>query len=151
MSSVAAEGVAPAPAPANDGQPPTAEQRAEMKRNKQIEEDAKTYTAAGKNAARLDKTKYTVWDDDAALGKQAPSLENLSWKKDGPYNYGDKPITVVGFWAKFAKGDYTTLNAWNFLQRKYADKGVQFVGVSRDIKEGDCDNLLAVLVPSFVN
>ena len=102
MSSVAVE--------ANDGQP-TAEQRAEMKRKKQVEEDAKTYKAAGASAARLDKAKYTVWDDDAALGAKAPSLENLKWKKDGPYNYGDKPITVVGFWAKFAKGDYTTLNA----------------------------------------
>ena len=128
-----------------DANVPTEEQRAEMKRNKQIEEDAKTYKAAGTGAARLDKSKYTIWDDDAALGAKAPSLENLKWKKDGPYNYGDKPITVVGFWAKFAKGDYTTLNAWNFLQRKYADKGVQFVGVSRDIKEADCDKFISRL------
>ena len=124
---------------------PTEEERKAMKAKKLAEDDEKIYKASNYGASRLDKNSYVVWDDDASLGKTAPSLENLVWKKGDKYNYGDKPITVVGFWAKFAKGDYATLNSWSHLQRKYADKGVQFVGVSRDRKEGDVDKFVGRL------
>ena len=105
-------------------QVPTEEERKAMKAKKLAEDDEKIYKASNYSASRLEKASYTVWDDDASLGKKAPSLENLVWKQGDKYNYGDKPITVVGFWAKFAKGDYATLNSWSHLQRKYADKGV---------------------------
>ena len=110
-----------------------------------VEGRRKIHKASNYSASRLEKASYTVWDDDASLGKKAPSLENLVWKQGDKYNYGDKPITVVGFWAKFAKGDYATLNSWSHLQRKYADKGVQFVGVSRDRKEADVDKFVGRL------
>ena len=124
---------------------PTAEERAAMKKKKLAEDDEKIYKASNFGASRLDKNSYVVWDDDASFGAKAPSLENLVWKKGDKYNYGDKPITVVGFWAKFAKGDYATLNSWSHLQRKYAEKGVQFVGVSRDRKEADVDKFVGRL------
>ena len=84
-------------------QVPTEEERKAMKAKKLAEDDEKIYKASNYSASRLEKASYTVWDDDASLGKKAPSLENLVWKQGEKYNYGDKPITVVGFWAKFAK------------------------------------------------
>jgi hypothetical protein len=131
-------------APAAGGEP-TAEERAAMKKQRQIDEDEKTYKSCVVSAARLNKAPYTVWDNDSSLGAKAPSLENLVWKRGAaPYNYGDKPITVVGFWGKFAKGDYTTLNSWNHIQRRYNKEGagVQFIGISRDPKEADCDKFI---------
>ena len=59
------------------------------------------------------------------------------YHKGDKISYSGAKFTVVGFWGKFAKGDYSTLNSWSHLERKYRSKGVQFLGVSRDRKEGD--------------
>ena len=107
------------------------------KEAKRAADDEKIFKAAAWSASRLDKSKYIVYDDDDSLGKQAPSIDNLVYHKGDKISYSGAKFTVVGFWGKFAKGDYSTLNSWSHLERKYRSKGVQFLGVSRDRKEGD--------------
>lgn len=107
------------------------------KEAKRAADDEKIFKAASWSASRLDKTKYLVYDDDDSLGKQAPSIDNLVYHKGEKVSYSNAKFTVVGFWGKFAKGDYSTLNSWSHLERKYRSKGVQFLGISRDRKEGD--------------
>lgn len=107
------------------------------KEAKRAADDEKIFKAAAWSASRLDKSKYIVYDDDDSLGKQAPSIDDLVYHKGDKISYPGAKFTVVGFWGKFAKGDYSTLNSWSHLERKYRSKGVQFLGVSRDRKEGD--------------
>ena len=117
----------------------------EEKEAKRAADDEKIAKSSSALAQRLDKSKYMIYDDDAALGKKAPAIDGLVYKKDGPHKYSDAKFTVLGFWGKFAKGDYTTLNTWSHLQRTYGPKGVQFIGVSRDRKEGDVDKFVSRL------
>lgn len=60
-------------------------------------------------AVPVPKDEYTTYADDAALGKPAPSLDTLEYVQGEPVKLGDGKITVLLFWAKFAKGDYTTV------------------------------------------
>lgn len=55
--------------------------------------------------------EYTTYSDDASLGKAAPSLGSLEYIQGNPVSLGDGKITVILFFAKFAKGDYTTVRA----------------------------------------
>merc|ERR1712023_19901 len=109
----------------------------EKKEKKRAADDEKIYKAAKWSASRLDKSSYLVYDDDEALGKQAPAIDGLVYHKGEKVSYAGAKFTVLGFWGKFAKGDYSTLNSWSHLERKYRSKGVQFLGVSRDRKEAD--------------
>ena len=109
----------------------------EEKEKKRAADDEKIYKAAKWSASRLDKSSYLVYDDDEALGKQAPAIDGLVYHKGEKVSYAGAKFTVLGFWGKFAKGDYSTLNSWSHLERKYRSQGVQFLGVSRDRKEAD--------------
>ena len=85
----------------------------------------------------MDITQFTVYDDDACLGKPAPSLETLEFVHMDPAGYKEGGVTAVVFWGKFAKGDYTTIITWSELAEKYPD--VQFIGVSLDAKKADAE------------
>lgn len=77
------------------------------------------------------KGEYTTYSDDASLGKPAPSLDTLEYFQGEPVKLGDGKITVILFWAKFAKGDYTTYAGVSDLAKKFAGvENVQFLGVS---------------------
>jgi hypothetical protein len=52
-------------------------------------------------------------------------------------------VTVVLFWAKFAKGDYTTIAGVSELAKRWAGvDSVQFVGVSVDPDKEDAVSIV---------
>eukprot|EP00040_Diaphanoeca_grandis_P028415 m.164582 g.164582 ORF g.164582 m.164582 type:complete len:463 (-) comp31344_c0_seq1:42-1430(-) len=73
---------------------------------------------------------YMTYDNDASHGKPAPSLETLQYVKGDPVALGNGKLTCLSFFAKFAKGDYTTVVGLSELARHFTD--VQFVGISLD-------------------
>ena len=73
-------------------------------------------------------------------GKPCPSLETLEWVKGGPVAVGGGKLSVVVFCAKFAKGDYTTVQGCSVLQEKYPD--VQFFGVFTDPAKSDTEGFV---------
>lgn len=89
------------------------------------------------------KEEYTTYADDAALGKPAPAVDTLEYVKGDPVTLGGGKVTVVLFWAKFAKGDYTTIAGVSKLASMYAGvPDVQFVGLSVDPEKGDAESFL---------
>jgi len=83
----------------------------------------------------------TIYEDDKSFGKICPELDSLE------YIRGDKVVvghegktTVLLFWAKFAKGDYTTIVGLNRLVALFPD--VQFVGVSVDAEKKDAESFV---------
>eukprot|EP00047_Mylnosiga_fluctuans_P001419 m.220230 g.220230 ORF g.220230 m.220230 type:complete len:207 (-) comp10339_c0_seq1:43-663(-) len=77
---------------------------------------------------------FTTYEDDAALGKAAPSLATLKYLQGEPIDFAAKKLTLVLFWAKFAEGDYTVICDVSKLKQKYAEN-IQVVGVSVDPAE----------------
>lgn len=75
--------------------------------------------------------EYTCYDDDAIMGKNAPSLANLDYVQGAASKYSDKP-TVVLFWAKFLKWQvYPAMKACEELHKSGI---VNVVGVATDPK-----------------
>ena len=61
--------------------------------------------------------EYTCYDDDAIMGKNAPSLASLDYVQGAATKYTEKP-TVVLFWAKFLKWQvYPAMKACEALIR----------------------------------
>lgn len=104
---------------------------------KAAQEELKAQKELEARMAAMDISQFTVYDDDACLGKPAPSLDSLEFVHMDPAGYKEGGVTAVVFWGKFAKGDYTTIITWSELAKKYAD--VQFVGVSLDAKKADAE------------
>jgi hypothetical protein len=83
--------------------------------------------------------EYIVYNNDACLGKDAPSLSSLDVMHNGVegaaapnLDYAANTATVVCFWSKIHKGNYPSINAWSDIASRYADQGVTFIGVARD-------------------
>ena len=93
----------------------TKEKKVVVKEEK-ITEDTKTTSETTTDAAELDE--YTCYDDDAIMGKNAPSLASLDYVQGAATKYTEKP-TVVLFWAKFLKWQvYPTMKACRrFIKR----------------------------------
>ena len=101
------------------------------------QEEAKAQKELEARMAAMDISQFTVYDDDACFGKEAPSLDTLEFVHMDKVGYKEGGITAVVFWGKFAKGDYTTIITWSELAEKYPD--VQFIGVSLDAKKADAE------------
>ena len=105
----------------------TKEKKVVVKEEK-ITEDTKT-TSETTDAAELDE--YTCYDDDAIMGKNAPSLASLDYVQGAATKYTEKP-TVVLFWAKFLKWQvYPAMKACEALHQSGI---VNVVGVATDPK-----------------
>jgi hypothetical protein len=83
--------------------------------------------------------EYIVYNNDACLGKGAPSLSSLDVMHNGVegaaapnLDYAANTATIVCFWSKIHKGNYPTINTWSDIASRYTDQGVTFVGVARD-------------------
>lgn len=83
---------------------------------------------------------YMTYEDDAAIGKDAPSIDSVEYVKGDPIKLGDGKVSVVTFFAKFAKGDYTTVVGVSKLADAFPD--VQFLGISVDPAKGDAEGFL---------
>ena len=75
--------------------------------------------------------EYMCYDDDAIMGKNAPSLASLDYVQGAATKYSEKP-TVVLFWAKFLKWQvYPAMKACEALHQSGI---VNVVGVATDPK-----------------
>lgn len=75
--------------------------------------------------------EYKCYDDDAIMGKNAPSLQSLDYVQGAATKYSEKP-TVVLFWAKFLKWQvYPAMKACEALHQSGI---VNVVGVATDPK-----------------
>ena len=87
---------------------------------------------------------YVVYDDDGCIGKPAAGLlEGLDYfhQADKAVEIGNGQPAVVFFWAKFAKGDFATVNVFSYVARSHPD--VQVVGVSCDPHKADAEKYMA--------
>jgi thiol-disulfide isomerase/thioredoxin len=66
------------------------------------------------------------------LGDTAYPLTGLSWVKGGPVTLTPGKVYVVEFWATWCPPCLTSIPHLTELQKKYADQGVVFVGVSNE-------------------
>lgn len=119
----------------DDAAPMTAAQK--YAERKAAQEELKAQKELEARMAAMDISQFTVYDDDACFGKEAPSLDTLEFVHKDKVGYKEGGVTAVVFWGKFAKGDYTTIITWSELAEKYPD--VQFIGVSLDAKKPDAE------------
>jgi alkyl hydroperoxide reductase subunit AhpC len=84
--------------------------------------------------------KWTIYEDDVSFGKRAPSLGTAEPIKGTPPTLGEKP-TLVMFFAKSHKGDYTTIVDVSDLADKYGEFA-NFVGIGIDADKKDTEGLL---------
>jgi len=84
---------------------------------------------------------YRTYSDDGALGKDAPALDTLEYIQGGPVAYSSDKPTVIVFWAKFAKGDYTTVVGVSEICDDFKEQA-QFLGVSVDPNVDDAKSFL---------
>jgi hypothetical protein len=88
--------------------------------------------------------KYICYDDDRFIGKKLPNLDDLDWfqgEEAAIAALSSPDVKVILFWAKFAKGDWLTIQQFENLQAKYPT--VNFLGISCDPKESECKKILA--------
>jgi len=83
---------------------------------------------------------YTTYDNDVSIGKTCPEFDTLEFIKDGPVAVGDGKTTVIVFFAKFAKGDYTTVVGVNRLKELFPD--IQFFGILYDPEKADAQGFV---------
>lgn len=80
--------------------------------------------------------EFKVYDDDVALGQKCPSLESIEWFNGEAPTVGAGKVTVVTFFSKLNKSDFSTLTAMTDFADKYGDK-MQVVAISRDGSDTD--------------
>jgi hypothetical protein len=85
-----------------------------------------------------EREKFTVYDDDPALGKKCPGMYSLKWFNGGPVEVGKGKPVVITFISKLNKGDFSTLSVLSELALDFEDK-VQFCCISRDNEEADAE------------
>ena len=83
---------------------------------------------------------YMTYEDDKALGQAAPPIDSLEYVQGEPVKLGGGKITVVTIFAKFAKGDYTTINDLKPLVDRFPQ--VQLVGLSIDPEKSDAEGFV---------
>jgi len=93
--------------------------------------------------------KWTIYEDDVSFGKRAPSLDTAEAIKDVAAKLGEKP-TLVMFFAKSHKGDYTTIVDVSDLADKYGEFA-NFVGIGIDADKKDTEALLKKLGKAMPN
>jgi hypothetical protein len=86
-------------------------------------------------APGADASELIVYDDDAALGKPAPSFATLKFHNGAAFEPRGK-VTVVTFFGNLNKADYVTLSVLSDLYQKVKSKA-QFVAISRDNEDED--------------
>eukprot|EP00041_Stephanoeca_diplocostata_P016271 m.319979 g.319979 ORF g.319979 m.319979 type:complete len:627 (-) comp20312_c1_seq1:199-2079(-) len=84
---------------------------------------------------------YTTYADDAALGKPAPSLDTLEYIKGDPIKLGNGKVTLIQIFAKFAKGDYTTVQGVSDIAAKFGDRA-QYLGISIDPAKEEAESFI---------
>mmetsp|Transcript_15315 Transcript_15315/g.17329 ORF Transcript_15315/g.17329 Transcript_15315/m.17329 type:complete len:221 (+) Transcript_15315:64-726(+) len=83
-------------------------------------------------------SEFMVYADDPCLGQKAPSLASLKFHNGDAFDVGAGKVTVITFFSKLNKSDFSTLSVLSEVatSEEYKDK-VQFVGISRDGEERD--------------
>eukprot|EP00515_Schizochytrium_aggregatum_P001358 CAMPEP_0202038366 /NCGR_PEP_ID=MMETSP0962-20130828/8981_1 /ASSEMBLY_ACC=CAM_ASM_000488 /TAXON_ID=4773 /ORGANISM="Schizochytrium aggregatum, Strain ATCC28209" /LENGTH=262 /DNA_ID=CAMNT_0048602519 /DNA_START=52 /DNA_END=840 /DNA_ORIENTATION=+ len=81
-----------------------------------------------------------VYDDDVALGKDAPSLAPLKFFNGPAFDIKEK-VTVVTFSCNLNKSDFVTLSVLSDVYQEFKDQA-NFVSISRDHEEADVEKWL---------
>ena len=89
---------------------------------------------------------FTSGPADAAtiVGQRAPRLHITNWLTPDPPASANLQgrVLVVEFWATWCPGCVESIPHMNKLAGKYTDKGVVFIGISRDKSAGDVRSFL---------
>lgn len=98
----------------------------------QVVEQQPVAAATEEVAAKAEFSEYTCYDDDYALGQEAPTLETLEMVQGEASSYSAKP-TIVLFWAKFLK--WQVYPAMTALEALHQSGAVNVIGVATDPKK----------------
>ena len=88
------------------------------------------------------------YDDDAAIGKDAPSLESLKFHNGDAITYGSKPVVITWF-CNLNKSDFVTLSVLSDIYEKYKGQA-EFLAISRDHEEKDTEKWLTKYQGKFM-
>jgi len=81
-------------------------------------------------------SNYKTYDDDASLGKKAPSLSSLKFVRGEKFDFEEGKQYAILFWAKFDKGSSPqSLDTFNAFHKQYPN--VVFLGISTDPSQED--------------
>lgn len=69
-------------------------------------------------------------------GAVAPQLKGLQWVQGGPIALKPGQVTVVEFWATWCPPCRQSIPRMNQLYQSYGKRGVQFVGISPEKRQG---------------
>ena len=116
--------------------------------------DPNAWAAEPKKMPKEVPEAYRTYKDDTALmadatddvtavrgAVAAPAIDSLVYIKDGPVAYSSEKPTVICFWAKFAKGDYTTIVGVSDIADDFKEQA-NFVGISVDPNVDDAKGFL---------
>jgi len=116
--------------------------------------DPNAWAAEPKKMPKVVPEAYRTYKDDTALmadatddvtavrgAVAAPAIDSLVYIKDGPVAYSSEKPTVICFWAKFAKGDYTTIVGVSDIADDFKEQA-NFVGISVDPNVDDAKGFL---------
>eukprot|EP00040_Diaphanoeca_grandis_P001732 m.19345 g.19345 ORF g.19345 m.19345 type:complete len:636 (+) comp12422_c1_seq1:1421-3328(+) len=102
---------------------------------------APTPTLTAKDWNVKPQAAYVTYEDDVSFGKSAPDIDSVEFVKGGPVAVADGgKTTVIMFFAKFAKGDYTTIVGLSRIVELFPD--VNFVGLSIDPEKADVESFV---------
>lgn len=82
--------------------------------------------------------KYTIYNDDKAIGQPVPNLSTLKMLQGEPIE--PRKPTVIVFWGKYAKGDYNLVCHFSKLSKAFPQ--LQVLGISCDTEESEAMKLL---------
>jgi len=81
-------------------------------------------------------SNYKTFDDDASLGKKAPSISSLKFIRGDKFELEEGKQYAILFWAKFDKGSSPqALDTFNALHK--ASPNIVFLGISTDPSADD--------------
>jgi len=101
-------------------------------------EETMTDAPAAPGPVPAEAAELICYDDDVAIGKDAPSLSGLEFIGGDSFDVGGGKVTVITHFGNLNKADYVTLTVLSDFYQKYKDD-CNFVAISRDHDKADAE------------